>query len=209
MARNVLKLVCLCSIVLLAGCSQIPPAMRVMRGNVSYNRGAFQNALVHYLSTEEASEDRGWLMFNIGNVYYAMGEQEAALRAWDEARSTLSGTERRAFQNRETLLVHAASYNRGVLYYQRGQYRDALAEFRYALEVNNRSLAAKTNLELTLLRLESSEQAEQVERSGQSDGEDASADSSTLRILDYVRRKEAERWVANREQAEQVDSRDW
>jgi tetratricopeptide (TPR) repeat protein len=209
MARNVLATIVFVGVLLLTGCTQVPPALRVMRGNVAYNRGDFQNALVHYLSTEESAEDRGWLMFNIGNVYYAMGEQEAALRAWEEARTTLAGSDRRAFQNRETLLVHAASYNRGVLYYQRGQYRDALAEFRFALEVNNRSLAAKTNLELTLLRLESSEQAEQVERPGESDGNDASADSSTLRILDYVRRKEAQRWVANREQAEPVDSRDW
>ncbi|MFP4377497.1 MAG: tetratricopeptide repeat protein [Spirochaetales bacterium] len=209
MARNVLVVSGLAILLSLTGCSQLQPAFRVMRGNVAYNRGDFQPALVHYLSTEEAEEDRGWLMFNIGNVYYAMGEQEAALRAWDEARGSLAGRQQRGFQNRETLLVHAASYNRGVLYYQRGQYRDALAEFRYALEVDNRSVAAKTNLELTLLRLESSEQAEQVERPSQSDGDSTPADSSTLRILDYVRRKEAQRWVANREQAEPVDSRDW
>jgi hypothetical protein len=58
------------------------------------------------------------------------------------------------------------------------------------------------------LRLESAEQAEEIERQAERQ-EDESADPSTLRILDYVRRKEAQRWVANRERDREPDPRDW
>ncbi len=209
MARNVL--ICFMAAVLihlLTGCAEAP-IVSVLRGNVAYARGDFQGALVHYLGTDEDSDDRGWLLFNVGNVYYAMGEQEAALAAWNDARIDLESVAGDRLGSRETTLVHAASYNRGVLLYQQGRFADARDEFRYALEVNNRSLSAKRNLELTLAKLESAEKAESpAERQG--DGsEPADGDSQTVRILEYVRRKEAQRWIANREDRQPDGVRDW
>ncbi len=218
MARNVLKgglafAACVLLVGLFGGCSSGGPMISVLRGNLAYGRGDYQTALVHYLAAEEDAADRGWLLFNTGNVYYALGEQEAALTAWADARiapapadpaeDDLAGP---------TLLIHAASYNRGVLLYQRGDYRAAYDEFRYALTVNPRSMAAKTNLELALRKIRSAEQAEQV-GGGQADG-DGTGDSdepgsATLRILEYVRRKEAQRWFANRESGDSPDPRDW
>ena len=198
MARHVLSLTVLLALAALSGCSAGGPMVAVLQGNLAYGRGEFQVALVHYLSAQENASDRGWLLFNSGNVYYALGEQDAALAAWNDARQT--GT---------TLLMHAASYNRGVLLYQRGDYRDAYDEFRYALSVNAKSIAAKTNLELALQKIRSAEQAEQIgeEVAGEGPGDDT--DEASLRILEYVRRKEAQRWYANRESDDTTDLRDW
>ncbi len=198
MARHVLSLTVLLALAALSGCSAGGPMAAVLQGNLAYGRGEFQVALVHYLSAQENVSDRGWLLFNSGNVYYALGEQDAALAAWNDARQT--GT---------TLLMHAASYNRGVLLYQRGDYRDAYDEFRYALSVNAKSIAAKTNLELALQKTRSAEQAEQIgeEVAGEGPGDDT--DEVSLRILEYVRRKEAQRWYANRESDDTTDLRDW
>ncbi|MFW5743305.1 MAG: tetratricopeptide repeat protein [Spirochaetota bacterium] len=185
----------------------------VLRGNLAYARGDYQTALVHYLAAEERSEHRGWVLFNTGNVYYALGEHDAALTAWTDARTAsapaASGSDEPAGS---TLLIHAASYNRGVLLYERGDYRAAYEEFSYALRLNPRSMAAKTNLELALRKLSSAEQGEQMgdeAASGEGDGRADEPDASTLRILEYVRRKEARQWFANRESDDSADPRDW
>ena len=185
-------------LVVLSGCSVGGPMLAVLQGNLAYGRGEYQVALVHYLSAQENVSDRGWLLFNSGNVYYALGEQDAALSAWNDAR-----------QGGITLLIHAASYNRGVLFYQRGDYRDAYDEFRYALSVNAKSVAAKANLELALQKIRSAEQAEQIGEEAAGEGPGDEADDASLRILEYVRRKEAQRWYANRESDDTTDLRDW
>lgn len=220
MARYVLRsgvafAACLWGALVLTGCSSGGPMITVLRGNLAYGRGDYQTALVHYLAAEEAAEDRGWLLFNTGNVYYALGEQEAALTAWADARIASAPTEADDDEMAgSTLLIHAASYNRGVLLYQRGDYRASYDEFRYALTVNPQSMAAKTNLELALRKIRLAEQAEQV-GGGQAAGEggdqqdEAGAGAATLRILEYVRRKEAQRWFANRESDDSSDPRDW
>jgi tetratricopeptide (TPR) repeat protein len=218
MARHVLKLgvafaTCWFAVLTLGGCSGGGPMVAVLRGNLAYARGDYQTALVHYLAAEERAEDRGWVLFNTGNVYYALGEQDAALTAWADARTASASVDSGGDEPAgSTLLIHAASYNRGVLFYERGDYRAAYEDFRYALRLNPRSMAAKTNLELALRKIRSAEQAEQMGGeavSGEGDGRTDEPDASTLRILEYVRRKEAQRWFANRESDDSPDPRDW
>lgn len=218
MARHVLRLGVAIAAFLLAagvltGCSNGGAMVTVLRGNLAYGRGDYQTALVHYLAAEEDAEDRGWLLFNTGNVYYALGEQEAALTAWADARTASAPDEPSSEAPAgSTLLIHAASYNRGVLLYQRGDYQAAYDEFRYALTLNPQSMAAKTNLELALRKIRSAEQAEQVggdAASGEGDGQPDESGAATLRILEYVRRKEAQQWFANRESDDSQDPRDW
>ncbi|MFW5687923.1 MAG: tetratricopeptide repeat protein, partial [Spirochaetota bacterium] len=158
---------------LLTGCGGSGSMAAVLRGNLAYGRGDYQSALVHYLEAEQDARHRGWLLYNTGNVYYALGEQEAALSAWEEARrATVDPETGSSAANAETLLIHAASHNRGVLFYQRGEYESAYAEFRYALSVNARSVAAKQNLELALQKMQSLDQADQAgEGSGTGEGD--------------------------------------
>ncbi len=211
MARYALRLCALCGVLLfLLGCAPAGPVLSVIRGNLAYGRGDYQAALLHYLSAEHDAADQGWLLFNTANVYYALGEQEAALEAWDQARQAVTArdSERRAAA---TSLIHAASYNRGVLLYQQGEYRAAYDEFRYALRVESRNVAAKENLELALQKTVAAEQGAQAGSVADPvSGEiDDGRGPTTLRILEYVRRKEAQRWHASREIDEPTDPRDW
>jgi tetratricopeptide (TPR) repeat protein len=209
MARHVLRTAALAAaLMLLLSCSNHGPVFSVLRGNLAYSRGDYQAALVHYMASGEP-ETNGWVAFNMGNVYYALGEQEAALGAWAAARSLIdeesSGQER---SRSETLLIHAASYNRGVLLYELGRFREAYDEFVYALTVRSTSEAAKTNLELTLARIRSAEGADEETAAGEGDGS-GEGDQQSIRILEYVRRKEAQQWYANRETEDTSGDRDW
>jgi tetratricopeptide (TPR) repeat protein len=208
MARYVLGLCVLVAAgTAVSGCSAAGPIVSVLRGNMAYGGGEYQTALVHYLSAGEESEHRGWLLYNTGNVYYALGEQEAALGAWDKARSVSLDSDG-GVRGAPTVLIHAASYNRGVLLYQRGEYRAAYDEFRYALSLDSRSMASKQNLELALQKMRSAEQAQMGAGPVHGDA-DEDPGPTTLRILEYVRRKEAQRWHANRDVEGPSDSRDW
>ena len=187
---------------LLSGCTPSRPVVPVLRGNFAYARGDYQAALVHYLSSTSGTTDP-WVLFNTANVYYALGELDAALATWDEARlATVDSAS-------SSLLVHAASFNRGVLLYERGQFGLAYDEFRYALELVPGSLSAKINLELALDRSRAADPSPgpgATEEPGDATDPD---DTSTLRILEYVRRKEANQWTPNRDDIITDTSRDW
>lgn len=218
MERPLLRtLVILALVAVLTSCGGSGAIIQVLRGNLAYDRGEYQSALVHYMTALGDEASGAWVQFNIGNVYYALGEHEAALRVWQEARDTVSGET--GAPGRSALdLIHATSYNRGVLLYQQGRYAPAYEEFRYALSVNNRSTAAKANLEIALRKLQAAEAASAGEPAsgagGLSEtpppgGEEEGPGDQTLRILEYVRRKEARQWFANRDAEQQAQSQDW
>jgi len=217
MARHVLRISLLVALsAFLAGCGGYGSIIEVLRGNLAYSRGDFQGALVHYMVAIEDEPSDAWTRFNIGNVYYALGEHDAALEVWDDARRVIEDTESAAAN--ELSLIYAASYNRGVLLYQQGQYAAAYDELKYALSVNDRSIDAKANLELSLRKLQAANAAS-ANAGGAAQGTggvtttppgaDQGPEEQTLRILEYVRRKETQQWFANREIESQDQPRDW
>jgi tetratricopeptide (TPR) repeat protein len=216
MGRTVLKLVAAAAgLVLLAGCGRYSSAVEVLLGNVAYGRGDYQTALVHYMVALEDRPIDAWTRFNTANVYYALGEHEAALELWSVARQ---GIEEAGEGGRSALsLIFAASYNRGVLLYQQGNYAAAYDEFRFALSVNNGSVDAKANLELALAKQEAASSATESDDGANSGAGgvtaetdvDGGPDEQTLRLLEYVRRKETQQWFATREIESDDRSQDW
>ncbi len=204
MARNVLAVVgiALVSVITVAGCTAARPVVPVLRGNLAYSRGDFQSALVHYLSADDAASDP-WVLFNTANVYYALGEQEAALETWDAARIAANAVDL------SPALVHAASFNRGVLLFERGQFASSYDEFRYALSLVPASMSTKINLELALDRSRSSESSGSSSESDEPADTPGEEDTSTLRILEYVRRQEANQWIPNTDDVQDGSARDW
>lgn len=207
------------TVMLVVSCGNVGSIVEVMRGNLAYSRGDYQGALVHYMVAAEEEPADGWTKFNIGSVYYALGERDAALEIWHEARVSAETADGPG--SSELALIFASSYNRGVVFYQRGDYTAAYEEFRYALSMNSRSPEAKANLELAFAKLEaatgSAEGRENEAGTGSAagvsttpgEGESESPDEQTLRILEYVRRKESQQWFANREIESDEQPEDW
>jgi tetratricopeptide (TPR) repeat protein len=186
-------------VLFLTGCSFNSPYIAVVHGNYSYDRGDYQQAVVKYLEARESGEHTEWISYNMGNVYHSLGEISAALQLWEEAEA--SG---------ETELRFAISFNRGVLHYQQGRYREAYDSFKAALVLNNRSLEAKRNLELSLLKIQAGGNLDRTQPAGDTlQTQDRELDADSARVLEYVRRKEGNRWTATGESPEETVEKFW
>ncbi|SIQ64232.1 Tetratricopeptide repeat-containing protein [Alkalispirochaeta americana] len=185
----------------LPGCNIHRPHILALGGNYSVSRGEYQAAIVSYLRAQESAEYSPWLSYNLGNVYHYLGESEAALERWDSSRES---------DSRE--LLFGASFNSGVYYFEQGRYREARRQFRIALEVNPSSVAAKQNFELTLERLSAEADLTGAggltERAGPASGISPGG-AGTNRMLDYIKRREEQRWRANQETRVSPDVQDW
>lgn len=183
---------------LLSGCSFGTPHLPVFQGNYAFGRGDFQTATVSYLRVSDHSEYADKVQYNLGNVYYALGEIEAALDAWEHA------------LNSESVEVqYRTHFNKGLLLYETGRYSESYQAFRNAVRMVPQSIPAKLNLELAYERMSaagSARAASETTAVQQSRG----LGSEHRRILEFVRRREVQSWQTP-EQSRTEESRiqDW
>ena len=177
----------------LASCSEWQEGLSIIQGNGAFQRGEFQKASLSYLSVQD-SPAADIVNYNLGNVYNALGETNTAMAVW--SRIAKPGSEE---------LAYRLAFNRGYLQYQRGQYDEAVKEFRTALLMKPSSLDAKRNLEICLLKTQSFGSAlparARVDRSDPGEPQKA--------LLDYINRLEGTRWKANNHTDSAPSSVDW
>jgi tetratricopeptide (TPR) repeat protein len=179
------------------GCGFGDPYVSVVEGNYAYGQGRYQDSTVHYLQAISKGSYGDWISYDLGNVYHSLGESDAALQMW-----------RRAAASNDTTLRYGTSYNLGVQYYELGDYEKAYNSFRKALEYNPSSINAKVNLELSLRKLQPTTDSSSFEQPKPSD-KPAISEQDSRRVLDYVRRKEAQEWVPGKTQAPESAPDDW
>lgn len=173
---------------LVSSCSASDPYLSVVEGNYAFGQGRYQDATVHYLEALSGGSHKSWISYDLGNVYHALGEAEAALDMWNKASTTTDAG-----------LLYAISYNQGVQYYELGDYQKAYDAFRKSLEYDATSMNAKVNLELSLRKLQPSSEGSSAHATAESTKNSVSEQDSR-RILEYVRRKEAQQWVPGEQQ---------
>ena len=78
--RSLLTFLLSGAILLFGSCSLLEPGLSVLRGNYLYQQGRYQNALLLYLEGDESGKSRERILYNIGNVYYALGEGPPPLK---------------------------------------------------------------------------------------------------------------------------------
>lgn len=184
---------------LFLSCDLMEPAWSVSSGNYSYTRGRYQQATILYMDSLDYGKYHPWIYYNLGNVYTALGEGDAALAMWEKVEDS----------NQEELLFRL-NYNRGHLYYQRGEYTLAFENFRQALKHKPASRAAKINLELALGKVQAAGGAATSSKIlGEEAGQDAADRGNHKRILEYVRRKEGQPWQEPKNPQDSPGVRDW
>ncbi len=180
---------------LLVSCTDWNAGWLVIQGNNAFQRGDFQRANLSYLSARDAGAASEVINYNLGNVYNALGETNAALAVWN-----------RIGRPADEELAFRLAFNKGYLLYQRGQYDEAFQAFRTALTLRPGSLDAKRNLEICLLKTQSFGSAlparTRVDKTDPGETQKA--------LLDYINRLEGTRWKANnRPDSAASSSSDW
>ncbi|MBN2657205.1 MAG: tetratricopeptide repeat protein [Spirochaetales bacterium] len=178
-----------------SSCNGLEPGLSVLTGNYNYQIGEFQQATINYVAGLESGRFTEWIYYNMGNVYFSLGEGGAALEVWTNVDSA---------EDRD--LRYRLNFNKGVLFYQLGRYEEAYKLFKEALRSDPASIDGKINLELTLGKL-----AAPSVPPGQGDGsvEPSKVNpAETQRMLEYIRRKEGELWFSSEKEKENYRE-DW
>jgi len=192
--------------VLAASCNDFSSSLKVLAGNVNHARGQHQKSILSYLDAGELLQGGGRdvVLYNLANVYYSLGEEDAALQTWSLAENIAEDRD----------ILHRIAFNRGVFFYRKGRFHEAYASFRQALRLNPSDVDTKINLENSLLRITEFIGME----NSQFDAEDsihepAEEDENAVwgegeHLLDYVRRKEASTWQGTPVESESAE-KDW
>ena len=187
------------SLVLFGSCAPYASHWRVLKGNYDYVNGRYQPATVAYLGIlEEGHEREEIIHYNLGNVFYALGETTAAEEEWSLAAVDRAGRE----------LRFRTLFNQGNLYYELSQFAAAYASFREALILRPDHVDAKRNLELALLKLSSQQETSQVEAQGKASAAE-SPQEDVDRILEYIKRKEESQWISQQRSETVSDGPYW
>ncbi|AYE36059.1 hypothetical protein DB313_00855 [Borrelia turcica IST7] len=142
MGRDFLVKLCLGFIfVSFFSCTNVKSMSLMAIGNYEYIRGNYQNAISTYYNLVDDVKSSAWGYYNLGIVYYSLGEYESSLRMFSYAR-----------RDDDVFLNFSINYNEGIIYYNQGLYRKAEMAFKEALKINPASYNAKYNLELAIIK---------------------------------------------------------
>ncbi len=189
-SMRVLRVWCIVILLfLLSGCANTKEYYYFFRGNRSYVRGSYSEALRYYLLAN--ANENPFVMYNLGLVYVALGELESAHHAWHIAESSSN-----------SVLTARAFFNNGILYYQEAEFTKAYESFKEAIQRNPVDIETKRYLEQAYQRISNDEQLPESEISVSQETKEYA------RILDYIQRIEMSQFDNDVSQEEQ-DIYDW
>ena len=200
--RGILFSLLLFSILLsvVTGCKIDSGRLRVLRGNYYYRHGDYDKSLLdyfHLLSAKERSTDEGKaiLKYDIGNVYFMLGEFDAAV-----------GKYLGLIESKFSEVRFRASFNLGCIYYQSGDFNEAARFFRKALFEKPADIDTKINLELTLKKLLKAEEEKPVDRKNTKRGD---MQNTALKLLEHVSVMEEKFWRSRVSKDTSKEYTDW
>jgi Ca-activated chloride channel family protein len=179
-------------LLLMGGCSRVSGKLLIMEGNYYSTRGMYSKAISTYMKAIEYEDAAPYAMYGLGMVYFAIGEDKAALSRLSEAETMLETFP--VTSNRE--LHYRIHYNTGVVLFSGGDYYNAVDSFREALRADHGKIDAKRNLELALQSLG------REKPSGA--GIDNNASESRDVLFDFIRQNELNRWISREWPEEEV-----
>ncbi|MCF6334322.1 MAG: tetratricopeptide repeat protein [Spirochaetales bacterium] len=185
-------------LLLTTSCGNTNAYLNVVEGNYAFSRGEYQDANFNYLNVKEKEIFDDYISYNLGNVYYALGEINSAFKEWES-----TGNEGYQDVNIRKL------YNTGVLLYELSRFEEAYRVFRNVLEIDPSNVSAKINLEYCIQKM--SFTAENRITTSKNAGSDNSHDAEDVsRILNFVKRKETNIWKSSsKAQTETGLEEDW
>ncbi len=163
----------------LVSCRNPGMYVQVFSGNYAYTRGDYQDANLMYLNAAASGRFTDYISYNLGNVYYALGETSSALEKWNESVKSSS---------RE--VEFASCYNRGVLLFEMSRYEEAYASFKKALKIDASDISTKIDLEYCLLKMSVRNSSTAKTGPVRISAKNNKKKDDAMRVLDFVKRFE-------------------
>ncbi len=180
-----------------SSCSNSQVYIDVIEGNYAFSRGEYQEANLAYLKVKGQEPFSEYISYNLGNVYYALGEIDSAFEEWGSINGKL-----------KTEITVRALFNTGVLLFELSRYEESYSIFRSILELDPYHINAKINLEYCIQKMNFTTE----NRSGieSTELEELEKTDDVSRVLDFVRRRETNIWKASTQSKSDSDKRkDW
>lgn len=180
-----------------SSCSNSQVYIDVIEGNYAFSRGEYQEANLAYLKVKGQEPFGEYISYNLGNVYYALGEIDSAFEEWGSINGKL-----------KTEITVRALFNTGVLLFELSRYEESYRIFRSILELDPYHINAKINLEYCIQKMIFTTE----NRSGieSTELEELEKTDDVSRVLDFVRRRETNIWKASTQSKSDSDKRkDW
>lgn len=197
MEKRLLRLI-LILFITVSSCSNPVVYYSVWQGNNLFTGGDYQDATTSYLSVYDKGRFTDYISYNLANVYYALGEADAAYNEWEKA-----------LEAEDSELLFRTMYNKGVLEFESGKYEQAFDLFKKALKIMPGSREAKINLEHSLKRIDSGTNTAESSVSGADIAGNDELPDDVQRILEFVKKKEADNWKPGDDNTNIPTENDW
>ncbi len=156
------------------------PKGLVEDGNLSYETENFDEALGSYNRALKVTKDASAIEYNRANTLIKKGEMEEALNSYEKAASTGNNS-----------LKQKAYYNMGNALYRSEKFKEAASAYKEALKANPQDEDAKTNLEMTLQKIQQQKQ-DPDKNNDDKKGDDKNKDKNKDRNKDKDKKKDGE-----------------
>jgi Ca-activated chloride channel family protein len=177
-------------LVLFSSCRGTQGKLLIMEANFLNTRGYYTEAISAYLRALQYNEAAPYAEYGLASAFFALEESDAALDRYLEAEKALE-----LLGDAHNELRYRIHYNRGIIYFEKGEYNEAALAFREALKVDSGRIEAKRNLELSLLTdTWRSPPSPVYSPEGADRPDNAQEDGSSQVLFDYLRAKEQEQW---------------
>ncbi len=164
-----------------SSCSNSSAYLNVIEGNYAFSRGEYQEANLNYLEVKSIKQYDDYISYNLGNVYYALGEIDSAFDEWLSIDSV-----------KINIITIRSLFNTGVLLFELSRYEEAYKIFRNILELDSSILNAKINLEYCIQKMNFKAENRNIVQ--ETSMEDSQQTEDVSRILDFVKRRETYIW---------------
>lgn len=166
---------------LFSSCSNAEAYLDVIEGNYAFSRGEYQEANLNYLKVNDTESYQAYVSYNLGNVYYALGEIDSAFNEWESIDTEMVNE-----------ITIRSLFNTGVLLFELSRYEEAYKVYRIILEFDSSHINAKINLEYCIQKMnfKTENKIDQQESSL----ENLQNKDDVSRVLDFVKRRETYVW---------------
>jgi Ca-activated chloride channel family protein len=185
--KQVFLPVLLC-LLMFSSCARTQGRLLIMEANFYSTRGFYTEAISSYLMAREYNEAVPYAEYGLASAFFALDEGGAALDRYKGAEWALGLT-----RENHPELKYRIYYNMGIIYFENGEYEEAVGAFRDALKIDGSRIEAKRNLELSLLSLARSSSPQTVSSQETSGGRKGSNGEDSI-LFEYLRAKEQEQW---------------